>query len=224
MNKIIITLLLFTAFGSTAASAQSLFDDDEEELGIRLSISGELNSANAWRAEVGCHWFPCPYVGLGGSIGQWKQFAHDYVPCGQDWVINSDYRNASNFFIQPSVVLQSPMLVKTQNGGLSLFGQAGVMFNIPYERVGVDVYYNDYYISDYYDYTSSNRGRFCFPAFRLGLSFKIDAITISAGYSYSDLDVYAARRKMTYAHESFSSFYPSPKGTQGAFISLAVNM
>ena len=93
----------------------------------------------------------------------------------------------------------------------------------PYERVNICI--GPYGIIPFeYDYVSSNKGECIFFDGKIGLSVRFDKVSITAGYAYSTLDVYAQRRKMKYENQPFASFYPKRKATQGAFLSLAVNL
>lgn len=221
MKKLLLAIVYLATFCSVESWGQAVKDDGKSN--VMLSVSGELNSADVWRLEGACHWFPIPYVGVGGSLGIWKQYFADVIPKSNNWAVTEDYSKPSNLYVQPSVVLLSPDFVKGDGWGIHLYGEVGVMINVPYEKVeiGLGPYQ---YINYDYDYVSSNKGKFCFLDYKLGLSFKIDNVTLTAGYSYSGLDIYSMRRKMVYDHTCFDTFYPRPKGTHGAFITLSVNL
>ena len=215
--------LLVVLFAATQTALAENADSDEKESKVRISVTGELNSADAWRVDVGCHWFPIQYVGIGGSIGMWGQYSANGIPNGNNWAVDSESSKPRNLYAQPSVVLLSPDIIKGEGWGLHLFGEAGVMFNVPYERV--DICIGPYGVIPYeYDYVSSNKGECIFFDGKIGLSMRFDRVSITAGYAYSTLDVYAQRRKMKYDNQSFASFCPKRKATQGAFLSFAVNL
>ena len=216
------TLLIVLLAATQVAKAENA-DADEKESKVRISVTGELNDADAWRVDVGCHWFPIQYVGIGGSIGMWGQYSANGIPNGNKWAVDSESSKPRNLYAQPSVVLLSPDIIKGEGWGLRLFGEAGVMFNVPYERV--DICKGPYGVIPYvYDYVSNNKGDWCFFDGKIGLSVRFDKVSIIAGYAYSTLDVYAQRRKMKYDNQPFAPFYPKRKATQGAFLSFAVNL
>ena len=223
--KYLNTLLIVFLAATQTAKAENA-NSDEKESKVRISVTGELNNADAWRMDAGCHWFPVQYVGIGGSIGMWKQYNSDYAPEGLFWGIGEDYRNASNLFIQPSVIFLSPSIFKKADDEIDIriFGELGAMVNVPYERVYVSIYPDEYKVPATYEKVSSNNGNYIFFDGKIGLSVRFDKVSITAGYAYSTLDVYAQRRKMKYDNQSFAPFYPKRKATQGAFLSLAVNL
>ena len=215
--------LLIVLLAATQTAVAENADSDEKESKVRISVTGELNNADAWRVDAGCHWFPIPYVGIGGSIGMWSQYSANGIPNGNNWSVDDKSSKPRNLYAKPSVVLLSPDVIKGEGWGLRLYGEAGVMFNVPYERV--DICKGPYGVIPYeYDYVSSNKGDWCFFDGKIGLSMRFDRVSITAGYAYSTLDVYAQRRKMTYDNQNFASFYPKRKATQGAFLSLSVNL
>lgn len=216
------TLMIVLLAASQTAVAENA-NSDEKESKVRISVTGELNDADVWRVDAGCHWFPVPYVGIGGSIGMWGQYSANGMPSGNNWAVDDKSSKPRNLYAKPSVVLLSPDVIKGEGWGLRLYGEAGVMFNVPYERV--DICIGPYgVIPSEYDYVSSNKGECVFFDGKIGLSMRFDRVSITAGYAYSTLDIYAQRRKMAYDNQNFASFYPKRKATQGAFLSLSVNL
>ena len=220
--KYLNTLLIVFLAATQIVKAENA-GSDENESKVRISVTGELNNADAWKVDAGCHWFPIPYVGIGGSIGMWGQYSANDIPNGNNWAVDGESSKPRNLYAQPSVVLVSPDIIKGEGWGLHLYGEAGVMFNVPYERVNICI--GPYGVIPYeYDYVSSNKGECFFFDGKIGLSMKFDRVSITAGYAYSTLDIYAQRRKMTYDNQKFAQFYPKRKPTQGAFLSLSVNL
>jgi hypothetical protein len=224
MKQISIILMCIT-FGCSVANAESI-DSDEKESNVRISVTGEINSSDTWRLDAGCHWFPVQYVGIGGSLGMWKQYYSDHAPQGKYWIEDRDYRKPNNFFIQPSVILLSPSIFKKPDDDIDirLYGEVGAMINIPYQKTVIEICQNEYYIPIDYAEVSSNKGEYMFFDGKIGLSLRSDRVSITAGYAYSTLDVYAQRRQMKYDNQVFAPFYPKRKATHGAFLSLSVNL
>lgn len=225
VKQVIVVLVCMVGLGYTTAKAGTTDSDDTiGESKVRLSVTGELNSADAWRLETGCHWFPVSYVGLGGSLGLWKQYSSTWVPNGQFWCIDEDSKRTQNLFVQPSVVLFSPDIFRKSDYAIRLYGELGAMINIPYDKACIDIFQNEYRIPESYEYISSNKGEWCFFDSKIGLSLRVEYVAITIGYSYSTLDVYAQRRTMRYNNEGFARFYPRNKGTHGAFLSILIGL
>ena len=221
MKSLKILMIVLLAASQTAMAENA--DTDEKESKVRVSVTGYIYNDDVWRLEGACHWFPIPYVGIGGSLGMWKQYIANGIPNGNNWAVTDDSSKPSNIYVQPSVVLLSPDIIKGEGWGLRLYGEAGVMFNVPYERVEICIGLHGV-IPLEYDDVSSNKGESFFFDGKIGLSVRADRVSITAGYTCSTLDIYALRRKMIYQNQSFAMFYPKRKATQGAFLSLSVNL
>ena len=94
--------MCFIAIGCSIAKAENA-DLGEKESKVRISVTGELNDADAWRVDAGCHWFPIPYVGIGGSIGMWGQYSANGIPNGNKWAVDSESSKPGNYM--PNLLL-----------------------------------------------------------------------------------------------------------------------
>lgn len=102
MRKIIIFLCILTYALATKAQNKNSVERN------RVSVGGGLTSANIWQIEISYHYMVVPYVGIGSSLGKWKQFAIDGVPIGKGWRIAEEYKELSNIYLHPSLYLASP--------------------------------------------------------------------------------------------------------------------
>lgn len=216
MNKIVISLCTLLICGTNLfANAKS----KSSELKNKVALNGELLSCDTWQIDASYHYFVLPYIGLGGSIGMWKQYVTDGVPHGQGWTVDEDYEKVTNFFIHPSVSLVSPSIVKFQEGHFNLFIEPGIMMSIPYAKVPVTIL-NDRGSTIGYKKVSTNKGRWHAFDYKIGLSFTSDQFGCSIGYIHSDLDIFGMRRNMVYNGKLFDEYYPKRKSPHGCFISL----
>lgn len=200
--------------------------DNRWEYGYRycdknhISLTGILNTADAWQLEFTYHRMLCPYVGIGGSIGVWRQTAYNGYPSGNGWYIDPDDEKARNLYLQPSLLLRTPSLVKLTDVDFLLFAEPGFMMNIPYDRVSIITTGQH---SQGYDEVSSSSGKWCAFSLKLGVTAKFDRVELSAGYLFSTLDACGLRREISYRDRDFSEFYDVCDGVHGAFLSVSYN-
>lgn len=95
------------------------------------------------------------------------------------------------------------------------------MLNIPYQRVRIEKT-NRWPVIEY-KYASTSKGQWFAAQLRVGITAQIDAISVTAGYLMSNLDIYSQYRHLKFHGESFEQFYPKKSFMQGAFISLSYN-
>lgn len=185
-----------------------------------VGITGGLASGTIWQLEGTYHWFPCKYIGLGASIGMWKQIGTDYVPATQEWRVAEDSRNMSNGYVMPSVVLVSPTIFKTEDVNIGVMVEPGFMMNIGYNKAEIELTYGSG-IPQAYEKVSCNNGRWYAFNLRIGVFVEIKPLTFSLGYVYSNLDIYAMRRNMIYRNTKFDDFYPRKKSIDGMYLKAA---
>ena len=225
MKQTIIMLVSLLTLGATSTKAESADSYEEfEESKIRINVTGELNSADAWKLEAGCHWFPIPFVGVGGSLGYYRQFSTTDIARGDTWWTNEDSEKAQNLFLHPSAIFFSPYIFRKSDYAICLYGELGTLLTIPYDRIDIDINPNEVRIPETSKSISSSKGAWCFFDGKIGLSLRVNKGAITLGYSYSTLDVYAQRRTMKYDNQKFNKFYPKAKGTHGVFLSIQIGL
>ena len=196
MYLLCITFILGIAFFANAQSKPS-------ELKRKIALNGELLSCDTWQVDASFHYFVCPYIGLGGSIGMWKQYMADGIPSGRGWTVDEDHENVENFFIHPSISLVSPCIAKIGEGHFNLFVEPGIMMNIPYCNVFVTLL-DDRGSTIGYKKVSTNKGRWYAFDYKIGLSLTYDQFGCSIGYIHSDLDIFGMRRNMIFDGKLFN--------------------
>lgn len=214
MNKLFLCTL-FILWASLCTSAQSPSSEPKN----KVALNGELLSGDTWQIDASYHYFVCPYIGFGGSIGMWKQYVVNGIPSGRGWTVDKDHENVENFFIHPSVCLVSPCIVKIKESHFNLFCEPGIMMNIPYANVLVELS-NDRGSTVGYKKVSTNKGKWRAFDYKIGLSFISDQFGCSIGYVHSNLDIFGMRRNMVFNGNRFDEYYPQRKNPHGCFISL----
>lgn len=189
----------------------------------RIAVSGELTSCDTWQIDISYHYMLCSYASVGASIGMWKQYTVDGIPKNQGWRIREDNEKVENFYLRPSICLFSPAIIRFSDGELKVFVEPGMMMNIPYCKVCISLK-DSHGMENGYEYVSSNSGRWHAFDCKMGLFLNLGTIGFSAGYVYSDLDIFAMRRNMVFRGQHFSKFYPGRKYLHGGFISMFYNL
>lgn len=218
--NIFITVLFLADFQTCFARVWP--KESEEEGRHRFGFNGALTSSDTWQLETEYHFMFLPCAGVGGSLGLWKQYYYDGVPGGSDWEIIDDDRYISNLYLRPSLILISPTLFSIRDANIKLMAEPGIMMNVPYQCVGIDIYKN----GRFEDYTtrSSSKGQWCAFDCRAGVNVSVGPINISAGYLISNLNIYGISRNIEFRSEKFSQFYPNKRYLQGAFLSVTCNI
>lgn len=214
MRNVLLALFMIT-LGINVVSARQ-FEDITHN---RASITGLLTSSDSWQVELGYNYMICPYVGIGGAVGGWKNYFVDGYASGKDWHIASDDEKPSNIYLRPSIVLKSPA-IRIKDSYLGLYAEPGLMMNVPYERVWIDKITN-WPQTDYNNKVSTSNGQWCAVDIRLGVYFNVGPCGISAGYMMSNFDIYSQRRHLSYNGVSFSQFYPKKPFMQGAYLTAS---
>lgn len=188
----------------------------------RFGFNGALTSSDTWQLETEYHYMLNPYVGLGGSLGVWKQYYYDGLPDGRDWELDDDDRYLSNLYLRPSVLLVSPALFRIKDAKVHLMAEPGIMMNVPYQCVGINIYENG--IETDYKSPSSSRGQWCAVDCRAGVTVKVGPANFSAGYMISNFSIYSIAGNIEFRGEKFSRFYPNKRYLQGAFLSVTLDI
>ena len=194
-------------------------EEDDENWHHCVGVTGELTPSTAWQLEGSYHWFPVRYVGVGASVGFWKQIGGD-VPATNDWSVREDSQNAMNLFVTPSLLFQTPALVKTEDVKIGLMAEPGLMLNVPYDKVYIERTHGTG-IPLEYDKVSSHKGAWPAFNFRVGAYSSFGRIGVALGYVWSNLDIYAIRRNMVYENVRFNKFYPKRKYCGGMFVRIS---
>ncbi len=220
--KRFVCLLLSGILGCIVCLAEVSGRDDDPTGKHRFGLNGALTSSDTWQTEMEYHYMFLPYIGVGGSFGMWKQYYYDGLPGGSDWWLIDDDEYISNLYLRPSLVLISPALLKIRDAKIKLLAEPGIMMNVPYQCVGIDIYENGVPVD--YVTRSSSKGQWCAIDCRAGVNVTIGPINITAGYLISNFNIYGISRNIEFRGEKFSKYYPNKRYLQGAFLSLTCNI
>lgn len=55
-------------------------DSDKSYRHHHVGVTGEIKSNAIWQLEASYHWFPLKYMGIGASVGIWKEIGGDKSP------------------------------------------------------------------------------------------------------------------------------------------------
>lgn len=213
-------LLAFVLLIYAASLMHGQSNSDEYFTYNRASVTGALTTSDTYQLQFAYHYMVWKYLGVGGSIGWWRNWYEDGRASGPDWAIDDDDNKPGNFFLRPSAILKSPA-IDIKEIALSLFAEPGVMLNIPYQRVCIEKR-NGLIVTDY-DYVSTNKGQWLAVDIHLGINADIGPCGFSLGYMMSNLDIYSQYRHLSYNGVSFSKFYPKHHFMQGAYLTLSYN-
>lgn len=216
VRQIKTSCLIFLAIISAATNAGASEDEGRDERYQHVvGMTGELTSSTTWQLEASYHWFPVKFAGIGASVGFWKQIEYDGMPATDEWRLSEDSRSMKNAFFMPSIILFSPAIIKTEEMDIGIMAEPGFMMNIGYDKAVIEITHGTGIPQDHKK-VSCNNGRWYAFNLRVGVYARFDQVTISSGYAYSDLDIYAMRRNMRYQNIKFGEFYPKKKNI-GAF-------
>lgn len=185
----------------------------------RITVSGILTSCNTWQTDASYHYMICHNIGIGASIGMWKQISVEGLPKGEGWKIYEKNEKLENFYIRPSIYITSPKIVRLSECSINLFTELGFMMNIPYNRVLILLQDKQGVTYDLKNLRSHNGRWYAFDC-KAGISLDFGEGGLSIGYLYSNLDIFAMRRGMEYGNKRFNDFYPSRKPLQGGYLSV----
>lgn len=216
-------LLALAALGLPLLPVRATTGNEDDTPHHRINLTGNILTEDLWQVEVGYHWMALPYVGVGGAVGFRGALDMEGTPSGKGWAVTDDPKSSTNLYLRPSVFLVSPPLLRTHFTDFHLTGEAGLLLNIPYERVDITRYDRVPGIPTGYDHISSHKGRIHAFELRVGVSSGIDdGLTLSVGYQLSTLDPYAMRRELSYEGGRFDTFYPKARVQHGAYLSLSI--
>ena len=85
------------------------------------------------------------------------------------WQMEMEYH-----YLRPSLVLISPALLKIRDAKIKLLAEPGIMMNVPYQCVGIDIYENGVPVD--YVTRSSSKGQWCAIDCRAGVNVTIGPI------------------------------------------------
>lgn len=188
---------------------------------FRIGMNLQFTSHSSWQIDFGCHYMLNPHVGVGGSIGGWRQYRSPIAPSGPNWWVLRSDRHPSNVFLRPSVLFMTSELFGIGNAGFGLSICPGLQINVPHQRVTIEIA-NDW---DYNDNVkvSTTKGEWIAGDCRAGIFMHAGPVYVHAGYVVSTLNIYGMYRHLEYDDISFKTFYPHSGWLQGGYVTVSYN-
>lgn len=110
--------------------------------------------------------------------------------------------------------------MRISDGRFSLFLEPGLMMNITYRQVGINL--TDEHGVPYTDtWVGTGKGTWCATDAKAGLCLTEGNAVFRLGYLFSTLDVYGMRRNMVYDNRRFDEFYPKRKCVHGGMLAVS---
>lgn len=217
MKQLLILSLLLFSMGSSAQSHHI------------ASIGAGIGSSDIYSVELSEHYMFNPYIGLGGTIGFYKEW-YNSRPGGEinsgkynSWYMDEDDKEISKFFLEPQVVVNTPKLFSIGKSNFCMEADLGCIMQIPHEIVGIN-YINSITNLNDHKIVSHSGGKWAFWDTRVMLKADFRRIMVSLGYSLSNLDIYSTRRKLQVEDTKLDFFYPKKQLNQMLFLRVGYKL
>lgn len=179
------------ALGSSGHAVASDFPDTRHRVSFTFTLAPDVMSASA-----GYHYMFSPYVGIGGRLGIWgdpEQVSNIVTDTYLDldpeydypgYYYDPYYHDFSNIalYVEPSVVISTPMLKWGEESGISLTAN-------PWFRLSTNHYGESRITVRGEEMFVSYRSRFWAAGARIGPTAQFGGLGVSVGYEISNLDV-----------------------------------
>lgn len=222
MKKLLL-VLLFICIAALPSRAQNM-----ETKQMEVALSASFTNQSAWEVEPSFTYYFCPYIGLTVGLAMTDQYSDKSytgsVPGnpGTSWRINKESANAAQALFRPAVRLRSGNLLRNKDCSFTLNLEPGLYIPlIVNEQIGVIYRLEDRPYDLPFSNTFTNKyGTWLYWNVKGFVSFGIDHITVSAGYTYSNYDVYGARRNVRIENSPLSLQLTQRKMMHAGFLSV----
>ncbi len=191
-----------------------------------LSFSGGLVTNQVYECRLSYNYNIFSFAGLGMSLGYNKQWHANIVPEGSStskdwssWRISDKDKKVINLFIEPTMTLRTPAILRIGNCSLRLNAESGCMIRLPLTLVSID-YLNSQNQQKKSETKSTVGGRIFFGTFRASAELHIQDVYIAVGYGISDWDMFAGYRNVKVADISLDKFYPRRQVSHSVFVKI----
>ena len=213
-------------------SFASLYSQDIKEKRFwQVELSGALTSQCSWEVEPSVTFLPIDYVGLTAGLvftSPYPSKSLGGVTLNKQFRWSETHDNSVSYFLafRPALRLNSPKLWVGRDKDYALYISVSPGLTIPLpsdRRFTVDYYPNQQgtWSAIKREEVTNSGARKIYYNVRAALSMEIDErIVISAGYTFSDFDIYGGSRNITVE----GSKLPLPKAClmHSAFVSIGV--
>ena len=212
MKKLIVLLVItiFFRFGTFASNANYKH---------RMAICGALSTEETWKGEVSYHYMLSSYCGIGASLGHWSHFFGERYLSGSGWHIDEEDEKVANYYICPSIHIETPSLIKINASRMVLFVEPGCQVSIPIEKVCIKELENP----NTYKYIKGKNPFFLDLQIKVCIALRIKtSCEMAIGYTYSTMDIYSTRRKLKYKGCQIGNYYPAAEKMHEALLSFCI--
>lgn len=214
-------ILIFIIFSLSVARAEENPYNEGNASRFRIGMNLQFTTHHSWQIDFGCHYMLSQHVGVGGSVGGWRQYKSPISPEGPNWWVLRSDRHPSNVFIRPSVLLMTSELFRIGKVGVGFSACPGLQFNVPQQRVTIMIA-NDWDYSDNVK-VHTTKGEWFAVDCRAGFYLHAGPVFLQMGYVASSLNIYGMYRNLEYNHVSFKNFYPHSSWLQGGYMTVSYN-
>lgn len=214
MKKLIVllTITVFSRFVTFALNANYEH---------RIAICGALSTEETWKVEASYHYMLSSYFGIGTSLGHWSQFQGEHYLSGNGWHIDEEDEKVANFYICPSIHIETPSLIKTNTSRMVLFIEPGCQISTPIENVCIKEFGNTNTYN--YKYIKGKNPNFLDLQIKACIALRIkSSCEIAIGYTYSTLDIYSTRRRLKYKGCQIGNDYPAAEKMHEVLLSFCI--
>lgn len=192
----------------------------------QLTLSGALDSNDAWEVEFSYMRRLNSWLGAGAGVSIYQQYACNINPDvpklpGQgipQWILSDQSQHMSGVQFNPYLHLNTPTLFTIQDLGVVLYAEPGLLLTLADRNIAADYWYGN----GYYDRRtfSGHSGDRLFWSCRSGLSLEGEKGCFSIGYFASNTDMYTNIRSIHIDNVDLGKYLPKKHFNWGIFISL----
>lgn len=198
---LLIICLLFTA---TKGKAQ-----EEEKAPVwKVELTGAVNNYSAWEIEPTITYQPIPYAGITAGLlfcNTIEDESYSGTSKDQQWRWSSSEDNplCHHFAFRPALQFSTPALKLGKDKDMGLYFTVSPGLTIPLspnQKLDIEYYPNasGVWIAERLDHVKNRGGRSVFYHIKSMFTLELDEqYTLSAGYTFSDFDMYSGGRNIT---------------------------
>lgn len=209
--------------------SQSQAQEKEKTNVWKVELAGAVNNYSAWEVEPSITYQPIPYVGItAGLLFCGLVDKHKETGVSKDgkwsWTSTDDNPTSHSFALRPSVQFATPALKlgKDKDMGLSFIVSPGLTIPGPTNK-GFEISYTPnrpgIWIPERFERVKNRGARSVFYHIKAMFALELDdEYILSAGYTFSDFDLYSGTRNITVEGKKLSN--PKSYFIHSYFVSL----
>lgn len=195
----------------------------------KAELAGALNNYSGWEIEPSITYLPIPYAGITMGLLFCSTISDEnYSGTSKDkqwvWFSTDDHPTSHFFALRPAVQFATPSLKlgKDKDMALSFILSPGLTIPLPANQVFHVSYVpntHGVWIPQKFDHVRNQGGRSVFYHIKGMFTLELDdQYTLSAGYTFSDFDIYSGGRNISVEGEKLTM--PKFRFMHSFFISL----